>query len=1435
MVSVLEPLEKYKNNGPFDLWLKDFEDFVLANFGEVNNKRKKAILMQLCGEEVKKYADSLDDETKVNYTKLTDVLKDKFSHLANETIERHIFNTMVQEEGELIDSFVIRLQTQAKKCNYKVPPETTSVTVNDEEHPVVVSYADITNSLIRDRIVVGISNQPTKTRLLRDHALTLESAVTIVKAQELADERVSTLQDSFSVNSLNQKRKRSFQPNYNPQQKPQINSNDSVKRSKTRATVQNECGYCGRIHQKGKCPAFGETCGNCNRKNHFARVCRFKNVDLLEEDEEHYEVEGVYYAEEKENLTQLNIGMIVTNSTDGMSQYEIRKWIEQIYLSGKKVSCKIDTGAECNVISKKVLDSIEENYQLCPNRVVVKAYGGKELPILGTTYLVCELYGTKIKAKFHVVPFNAATVISLDTSVKLNLANPKISHTNKQCHQLCIEEKSLTTHKDLQIHHADSETQSKSYPQSYHQKINEVKNQFSEVFNDNVVGCLDDKGCRIKLKEGAVPVQHPARRIAFSIMPAAKQELERMVSLKVIEKVEEPTEWVNSMVIVKEPNKLRVCLDPTELNQFVMREHSHIPTPEETFSQIGNAKFFTKLDLKNGYWQIPLDEKSSYLTTFNTPFGRFRYLRLPFGLNSANEIFQKKMTQRFEGIPGVLVMFDDILITSETFEKHLEQLKLVFQRCSEIGIKLNESKCKFLCDRITYIGHVITPNGVEPNPERVRAIEEMPAPTSKKDVQRFLGMVTYLARYAPNLSELTQPLRILLHKENEFVWSHEQEKAFSDIKEVLTRDALLAHFDSKKTIEIHTDASLHGLGACLIQDSRPVAYASRSLTPTEKRYANIEKELLSVVFGLERFNQFVYGQHVKVFTDHKPLVPISNKNIVANPARCQRLLLRLQKYDFDLIYKKGKDHVIPDTLSRAALMDTFFQDEELEKECELNVHMIVKNNIKYSDEMMIRLIYETASDACTSKMMDYVINGWPQSVKECNQAVTCYWPSKDNISCFEGLLLFHDRIIIPKALQGEILQRIHSGHQGRVRSKALARQAVFWTNINADIDNVVNKCEQCLKTRKLPGKVKMEPHEVPTRPFEKVGADIVTVFGTKYQVVVDYFSKWIDLQKLPNNPVSSDVIDHFIDVFSRFGFPNVAFSDREQIYKSRELNEFCKKYGISKEFSSSFYSQSNGQVERAIGHTKNLIKRCNGNLNEVKLALLDYHATPLDSNLASPHCILMNRKLRTNLPLIESNLITPNDKINRNLLVDRQSKGASYYNRTGRESFVTHKPGDVVVYSDGKGQQHDWKKAKVMAVDEKFRAYSLLNRNGNIITRNRAHILPDKTGNGFQASSDGFLDPVYITPQPNNPHLVAKKLNPKTPINTTAASSNRPPSETQPTITIPNLEVPKTTILPNELKELKLREYAKNHNTTVMPTINLEPRRSVRLAAKRLK
>ena len=260
------------------------------------------------------------------------------------------------------------------------------------------------------------------------------------------------------------------------------------------------------------------------------------------------------------------------------------------------------------------------------------------------------------------------------------------------------------------------------------------------------------------------------------------------------------------------------------------------------------------------------------------------------------------MSQHFGDLEGVETDIDDIIVHAETAIKHDHRLHAVLERCEKINLTLNKEKCVFKVKEVTYIGHKLTQEGIKPDDEKVRVINDMPAPTDKKGVERLLGTVSYLGKFIPNLATVTEPIRVLLRKDIEFQWSHEQEKALYEIKSILTKDGgpIPNFFDIQKPVTISCDASPTGLAGVLLQEERPVAYASRSLTDAESRYAQIEKELLAVQFTLERFHQYIYGKKVTVESDHKPLEAIVKKALTSAPPRLQSILLRMQKYDYTL-------------------------------------------------------------------------------------------------------------------------------------------------------------------------------------------------------------------------------------------------------------------------------------------------------------------------------------------------------------------------------------------------------------------------------------------------------------------------------------------------------------------------------------------------------
>ena len=297
---------------------------------------------------------------------------------------------------------------------------------------------------------------------------------------------------------------------------------------------------------------------------------------------------------------------------------------------------------------------------------------------------------------------------------------------------------------------------------------------------------------------------------------------------------------------------------------------------------------------------------------------------MPFGISPPPEEFQRLVDQALEGLEWIVPIFDDILLfgVGETeaaaISDHDQKLKSLLKRCRSKGIKLNKDKLTLCKTEVSFMGHLISSTGLKPDPAKVQGNVQMPTTENKHDVKRILDMINYLQKFAPNLSATTAPLRELLKENNQFHWDDQvQGLSFDRVKHMLSQAPVLKFFDPSAPVEFQCDESDSGLGACLLQQGQPVAYASRALTDTEINYAQIEKEMLAIVFAAERFEQFIYGRPVKVDTDHKPLESIFKKNLNCAPKRLQRMLLTLQKFDLTVYYKRGTEMYLADTLSLA--------------------------------------------------------------------------------------------------------------------------------------------------------------------------------------------------------------------------------------------------------------------------------------------------------------------------------------------------------------------------------------------------------------------------------------------------------------------------------------------------------------------------------------
>ena len=423
----------------------------------------------------------------------------------------------------------------------------------------------------------------------------------------------------------------------------------------------------------------------------------------------------------------------------------------------------------------------------------------------------------------------------------------------------------------------------------------------------NSFDCIGDmKGeYDIKTDPTIPPVQHGRCKVPIKYKEEIEKELAEMVWQRIITKQTEPTPWVSSLTYPKKANgKLRICLDPKDLNKAIICENHKAPTLEEIAHILMGATKFSKVDSNKAFFSMHLTEEASLLTMFNTHLSRYRFLHVPFGLKMFQDIFQMRMDDTVAQCPGILATHNDVFIYRKNDRDHDTNIINLFNMAQKEGLVFNSKKCTIKQESVTFFGGVFSAEGYSPDLEKIQGISKMTPPQMKQELQSFLGAVNYLQTFVPHLSLNTEPLQALLKKENCFTWDENTNTCFQKIESQLQKALLrsLRYYDQTKLVTLQCDASLKGLGACIIQDRQPIMFASKSLMDTKTCYTNIERELLAIVYGCEKFHKYLYGRTFIMETDHKPLKMISLKNPTVAPAHLQRMLLHLQQYDLVITY-----------------------------------------------------------------------------------------------------------------------------------------------------------------------------------------------------------------------------------------------------------------------------------------------------------------------------------------------------------------------------------------------------------------------------------------------------------------------------------------------------------------------------------------------------
>ena len=528
-------------------------------------------------------------------------------------------------------------------------------------------------------------------------------------------------------------------------------------------------------------------------------------------------------------------------------------------------------------------------------------------------------------------------------------------------------------------------------------------------------------------------------------------------------------------------------------------------------------------------------------------------------------------------------------------------------------------------------------------------------PQNIDQLQSFLGMVNYYGKFIPNLSTISAPLNRLRQKEVPWQWTEKEEEAVNKLKKHLISAKVLVHYDPKLPLKLDCDASSVGIGAVLSHvysdgSEKPIAYASRSLTKAERNYSQIEREALSIVWGIKKFHNYLYLNKFTLITDHKPLTIIFNPSkalpSVAS-ARIQRWAIFLMSYQYIIQYRSTTKHGNADALSRLP-MDVQEKESRFNVIAELQLNELQELHISAEENAT-----ETRKDPILQRVTQYVKTGWPRKCKDAE--IIPYFRCRNEFSVDSDCLMRGVKVTIPTKLQQQILELLRETHPGMIRTKALARSYVWWPGITEAIEQMVKQCEECQKNHREEPKTPLQPLEVTAGPWQRVHIDFAGPFQNRmWLILVDSYSKWPEVIPMQKTTATRK-IEELRQIFSRFGLPNKIVSDNGPQFVAEEFREFVEANGIKHVRVAPYHPKSNGQAERFVQTFKAAMRKMateEGDVNQ-KLSnfLLTYRKTPQSTTQEAPATLLMKRIPRSRIDLIRPNV---NQKVQKKQDVQRK-------------------------------------------------------------------------------------------------------------------------------------------------------------------------------------
>ena len=767
----------------------------------------------------------------------------------------------------------------------------------------------------------------------------------------------------------------------------------------------------------------------------------------------------------------------------------------------------------------------------------------------------------------------------------------------------------------------------------------------------------------VKFKQDAEPYAiHTPIPIPHHWKKQVKSDIDRDVRLGIIEPVPQgtPTEWCSRMVVTaKKDGSPRRTVDLQRLNNATMRETHHTPSPFNLVSTIPGGTRKTVLDAWNGYHSLPLSDDARDATTFITEWGRYRYCRAPMGFHASGDAYTRRFDDITAGESRVVRCIDDSLIWDQTddiaatFWHAFDYIKL----CGDHGVVFNREKFVFAEESVEFAGFDVHMEGVRPPQRIISAIEDFPVPRNVTDIRSWFGLVNQVS-YAFAHAEVMTPFRELLaSKKRTFYWDGTLEEVFQRSKQEIVKRVQegVRTFEIDRATCLATDWSRIGVGYSLTQKHcectgpidpncggghwKLILAGSRFTKDAETRYAPIEGEALALVYGLQSCRMFVLGSpNLTVAVDHKPLIKIFDDrqlDTIDNP-RILNLKEKTLMYSFKVMHIEGISNCTSDWASRNPARGANDKERSQCHEEGISAAYAARHGNKATS-----VTWKTVKEAATSDeecvlLVDCIINGFPDAREGLPPSLRCYWPMREELYVIDKVPFKGRKMLVPSALRGQVLEGLHSAHQGVTGMQANARERFFWPGLDAAIRQVRSKCRQCNENAPSQPSEEMIITPPPDYPFQQVVTDFAEIEGHDFLVYADRYSGWLEVAKL-NNKVWKTVHQTLLSWFD-FGVPEEISSDGGPPFNSMEYESFLQRWDIRRRQSSAYYPQSNGRAEVAVKTARRILL---GNINpvtgkldteEAARAFLAYRNTPSQDTGISPAMSLFGRPIKDHLP-----------------------------------------------------------------------------------------------------------------------------------------------------------------------------------------------------------